>query len=39
MLFIDYVVNELLAKEIRLASQPHANIALQSQGTSSPYIF
>jgi len=33
--FIDDVVNELLVEEIRLASQPQANIVLQSQGTSS----
>jgi len=36
--FIDDVLNELLAEEIRLASQPHANIALPSQSTSSPNI-
>jgi len=36
---IDDVVNELLADEIRLVSQPLANIALQSQGvTSRPNI-
>ena len=28
--FIDDVINELLAEEIRLVSQPQANIALQS---------
>jgi len=33
--FIDDVVNELLVEKIILASQSQANIALQSQGTSS----
>jgi len=36
--FIDDVVNELLAEEIRLDSQLQTNITLQSQGTSSTYI-
>jgi len=36
--FVDDVVNELLTKEIRLAFQSQANIALRSQNILSPNI-